>query len=515
MLSLMQLGIISVLGWLAFKVLSIGKREANLPPGPPTIPVLGNIHLLPRKFMFVKFSEWAKEYGGIFSLKIANSTMIVLSDMRAVKEILDDHSIETSSRPFFYALEAVTNGKFFLLASSDNESWKVGRKLTQLFMTSQAAHSHARIAEQESIQLLHDILESPLDICQHFTRYTFSAITSLTFGRREPNHDSPKIREFADYIRNFTNTISPEAAPVDLIPILKYIPERFAPWKRLWKVTQAQQQALYYSLLEYTESKVRGGNGSGSFVETLLEKQAELKLSRDMIAYIAGVLMDGGTESTATTLQSLILCLVKSPASYRKAQEEIDRVVGNGRLPVASDINNLPYIQAILKEIQRLRPAGPTGIPHAATKNLQYGEYIIPKGVPIMINVWGILNDPDLYERPDEFWPERYMIAPDGTKPDIEKEYSIRASLPFGSGKRLCPGIHFANMNLNMATMRFIWAFNLTAFDEQATSTDIWDFQEEYLGGVTFTPKPFQCKITPRSEERKQMIMASYEASLN
>uniref|UniRef100_A0A8H7XLF7 Uncharacterized protein n=1 Tax=Psilocybe cubensis TaxID=181762 RepID=A0A8H7XLF7_PSICU len=222
--------------------------------------------------------------------------MIVLSDMRAVKEILDDHSIETSSRPFFYALEAVTNGK-----------------------------------------------------------YTFSAITSLTFGRREPNHDSPKIREFADYIRNFTNTISPEAAPVDLIPILKYIPERFAPWKRLWKVTQAQQQALYYSLLEYTESKVRGGNGSGSFVETLLEKQAELKLSRDMIAYIAGVLMDGGTESTATTLQSLILCLVKSPASYRKAQEEIDRVVGNGRLPVASDINNLPYIQAILKELTSVK----------------------------------------------------------------------------------------------------------------------------------------------------------------
>lgn len=111
-------------------------------------------------------------------------------------------------------------------------------------------------------------------------------MTSLAFGKREADHDSPKAREFREYICNFTITISPEAAPVDLLPILRYIPERFAPWKRLWRVTQKQQRSLYYSFLEHTESSINSGNRSGSFIENLLDQQADLGLSREMIAYV-------------------------------------------------------------------------------------------------------------------------------------------------------------------------------------------------------------------------------------
>lgn len=171
-------------------------------------------------------------------------------------------------------------------------------------------------------------------------------------------------------MRHQSSTVSPEAAPVDLIPILKYVPERWAPWKQLWRETRRLQRSLYYSFLEHAEQRIQRGTKGGTFIERILDRQEELKLTREMVAwvseldwyiimlidqsrysYIGGILIDGGADTSASLLQSMILCLIRSPSSLRKAQKEIDNVVGNTRLPVASDISAVPYIQALIKEV--------------------------------------------------------------------------------------------------------------------------------------------------------------------
>uniref|UniRef100_A0A8H8CLK7 Uncharacterized protein n=1 Tax=Psilocybe cubensis TaxID=181762 RepID=A0A8H8CLK7_PSICU len=283
--------------WIALKLLLMGRRDKSLPPGPPTIPILGNIHLLPYRFLFLKLTEWSKEYGGIFSVKVANETMIVLSDVTIVKELLEDRANETSNRPVLHSLNAITEGNYFAL-----------------------------------------------DIYTHITRFNFALVTSVIFGKPEAGCDSPNVSDFSNYFRHFGRMVAPDAAPVDLIPILKYIPEAFAPWKKLWKKTRILQRKLFFSLLALSEKNYNAGLGDGSIVENILAKQSELGLSREMIAYIGGVMMDGGTETSASLMQSLIISLLKSPASVKKAQEEIDSVVGQERLPKPRDIENLPFI---------------------------------------------------------------------------------------------------------------------------------------------------------------------------
>ncbi|PPQ87190.1 hypothetical protein CVT25_015020 [Psilocybe cyanescens] len=467
--------------WLIYKLLSIGRRDKSLPPGPPTLPILGNIHLIPPKFTFLKFSEWAQEYGGIISVKVANQTIIVLSDMKSVKELLDDRISETSSRPFLYALDVVTGGNVFSFAPADNHVWKTSRKAIQPLVTPQAVQTHLPISETETTQLLYDILHGPeVDFRSHVSRFAFSFITSVLFGKPAPRYNSPESTQYREYTHQLLKTVSPEAAPVDLIPILKYIPERWAPFKQLWRETRRLQRALYFSFLEHTEQKVTSGNKTGSMIEDVLRRQSELGISRELTGYLGGILIDGGTDTSSALLQSLVLRLMKSPASLRKAQNEVDTVVGKKRLPVSSDVSALPYVQALIKEIHRMTPAGPVGVPHAAFTDCQYREYTIPKGAPIIINIWGIMHDPDLFERPDEFWPERYLLTPDGTRPGIEKDYNIRSTLPFGSGKRLCPGMHLANMNLNLAVMRLIWAFDFAPIGGPIPQPEKWNVADEY-----------------------------------
>ncbi|KAF7340735.1 Cytochrome p450 [Mycena sanguinolenta] len=380
---------IAAVAWFTFKVIRIGRRDEKLPPGPPTIPILGNIHLLPPKFPFLRFTEWAQKYGGIFSLKVGNGTIIVVSDMAVVKELLDDRSGETSSRPSLYAADVVTGRNYLVMATSDNHVWRMGRKAIQPLLAPQAVQAHLPIAEAETTQLLYDILHDPEEFYSHISRSTLSFIASVVFGKPAPRHDSPEATLFREYIHQFSKTVSPEAAPVDLVPFLKYVPERWAPWKQLWRETRRLQRSLYFGFLEQAEQRIHRGLKNETFIEKILDRQEELGLNREMIAYICGVLLDGGAETSSSLLQSLVLCLVRSPASLRKAQEEIDNVVGDERLPVSSDLEALPYVQAVIKETHRFRPVGPTGVPHATSNDCQYREYIIPKGAPVFINVWG------------------------------------------------------------------------------------------------------------------------------
>uniref|UniRef100_A0A8H7XP39 Cytochrome P450 n=1 Tax=Psilocybe cubensis TaxID=181762 RepID=A0A8H7XP39_PSICU len=269
--------------------------------------------------------------------------------MRIVKELLDDRSSETSSRPYFYALEVLAKGFFFVLATSDNPVWRASRKSIQPFFSVQATDAHVRIMERESSVLLHDVLHNPNDLTSHIIRYTFSSITDLAFGKRVLKPDSPEILNFRSYIRTFAKAVSPEAAPVDLIPILRYVPDFLAPWMKLWCETQTQQRSLYFSFLDHAE-RTTGGGKEKSIIQTTLEQRRELGLTREMVAYTGGALLDAGTETIATTTRSLLLCLMSRPACLKKAQEEIDDLIGDKRLPLASDIDALPYIQALIKE---------------------------------------------------------------------------------------------------------------------------------------------------------------------
>lgn len=225
--------------------------------------------------------------------------------------------------------------------------------------------------------------------------------------------------------------------------------------------------------------------------------------------YLGGALLEGGSDTTSSFLHSLILAVTAFPEVQRKAQEEIDRVLGDQRIPTLDDFASLPYIQAVIKETHRFRPVAPLAIPHAMTKTETYHGYTIHKGATVFVNTWGIFHDPDAFENPEVFDPGRYLLTEHGTKPGVDDSY-YRSTLAFGSGRRICPGINFANNSLALNVMNLLWAFQFSPPLDAVTGTPLPVDVFAYSKGVTTAPYPFQCQITPRSDSKAKLIKAAF-----
>ncbi|KAK7016892.1 putative cytochrome P450 [Favolaschia claudopus] len=496
------------LGFVFLWLWKIGSREAGLPPGPPTLPLLGNLHVFPKHSFHYQFTEWARQYGGIYSLKVGPRTAVVLTDVAAVKELMEKRSGSTADRPPMYVAELVTGGLQMALARY-SDKWRSLRTTAHTILTPQASLRHIPMQRAEATQLLHDILHDP-----ETYREANSSIMSVLYGKRSPRYETRQTAAFYKMFHVWDRLTAPGATPpLDAIPILRYIPERFAKWKQICAQTRRDQRKLYFGFLDETRDRVQSGCENGSYMEEVLKRQDELGLDTELAGYLGGSLIEAGSDTTALYLKSLILALIAHPDAQQKAQEEIDRVVGDHRMPALEDLEEMPYIRAVILETHRFRPVPPLLVPHRALNDEEYKGFLIPKGCTIFVNAWGIFHDPMLFDDPETFMPERYLLTVNGTKPELEMDASdLRPNFVFGVGRRSCPGIHFAQHSININVMFLIWAFNFsTATDAEGDPIVVDTFK--YEKGIVTGPSPFKCKITPRSTEKAELIESEFVES--
>ncbi|KAJ7100794.1 cytochrome P450 [Mycena belliarum] len=496
----LAVGLLGLFIWLR----KVGSREPGLPPGPPTVPLLGNLHIFPTEFAHYKFTEWARQYGGFYSLKVGPGTAIVLTDAAAVKELMDKRSATTVDRPPTHVAEVVAGGLNLVLARY-TENWRTLRRTAHAILTPQASARHLPIQLAEATQLLHDIIRQPESFYTHIRRYSSSVIMSVLYGKRAPRYETPETTAFFKAQHEWELVLEPGATPpVDLIPILKYVPARFAKWKRDCMKTRKLQRDLYFGLLDETKERMGRGEENGSYMEEVLMKQAEFGMDREITGYLGGVLIEGGSDTTSSYLQSLVMALIAFPEAQRKAHEEIDRVIGQHRMPTLDDLEDLPYIRAMILETHRFRPVAPLMIPHATLAAEEYNGYVIPEGATIFVNAWGIFHDPDLFDDPESFNPDRYLLTENGTKPGVDGS-NLRPNFAFGVGRRICPGIHLAQNSINLNSMNLVWAFDF-AMDTDANGKPIELDTFAYQKGILTGPLPFKCKITPRTAEKAEIV---------
>ncbi|KAF9007716.1 cytochrome P450 [Hymenopellis radicata] len=488
-----------------------GKRENGLPPGPPTLPVLGNILSFPREYVYLKLSEWATEYGGIYSLKLGSGTMIVLSSATTVEELLDQRSAYSIDRPDSHLAQIVSDGLHFAFARYGSWDWRVLRKGAHTVLTPQAAARHIPIQQAEATQLMYDLMREPDAILNHVRRYANSVISSVIVGKRSPRFESEHACMFFEYDERWDAYLAPGASPpVDMFPILKYLPEFLAPWKKEARALRRLQRQLFFTALEECEERLQRGEGNDCYLEELIQQKDEIGLSRDQIALVPS--RRGCSGTSAIFLKSLILALITYPEVQRKAQEEIDTIVGHERTPMLADYDSLPYIRASFKKyVHRTRPVAPLTIPHATTVVQEYRGYVIPKGATIFLNAWGIYHDPDAFDEPEAFNPDRSIKSLYGTK-DGYDDTDFRNNFGFGSGRRICPGQVLANNSIAINVMNLIWAFNFVppSNNRGGKPYDI----ENYLSGLSCTPRPFECTIVPRSAAKKRMIEREFSDAI-
>lgn len=502
----------ALLLWLVTKLVRTGKRESYLPNGPPTVPLLGNLNIFPKVGAHFKFTEWARIYGGLYSLKMGSGTAIVITDMTIVKDLMDKLSQSTIDRPPIHVADRVAGGMNMVLARY-TEEWRTLRRVSREILTQAACAQHIEIQRAESSQMLYDCLVDPKGFYTHIRRNSPSVIFSVLFGKRTPRFETREVCDFFEVQHHWEEVLTPGSIPpVDFLPILKYTPKFLAPWKTQCDTVRRLQRQLYFGLLGEVEERLAQGHENGSFMEQVLARQAEFGMSRELVGYLGGAMIEAGADTTTAWFLSLVLAMVAFPEAQKKAQAELDAVVGKDRAPTPEDFPHLPYIQAVIQECHRWRPVASLAVPHGTIEDITYRGFRIPAGTTIFVNTWGIAHDPDVYERPEDFWPERWILNEFGVKPGVDTS-DRRNNIWFGSGRRFCPGVHLATNSLMINTMNLIWAFDYAPEIDSETGKPIPVNTFGYVQGIITFPEPFKCTITPRSEHHAEIIKHEFAAA--
>ncbi|KAK1752717.1 O-methylsterigmatocystin oxidoreductase [Echria macrotheca] len=500
---------------IIIRLLFTGRRPKNYPPGPPTLPVIGNLHQMPTKDAHLQFEKWAREYGPVYSLILGTKTMVVLSSDQAVKDLLDKKSNMYSHRQEMYLGQTLCSGDLRILMMGYGPRWRMCRKLVHTLLNISAAKSYVPYQMLENKQMLYEMITQPERFLHNIRRYSNALTTTMVFGWRTPTYEDEKMKQLFDGFSEFADlNQTGMAGLVDFFPWMRKLPEFMIPIVKKARGLHKKEKALYLNHWLKAKQDTLAGTITRCFSEELVAVQKTEGFDDDQASYITGTLLEAGSDTTSSTLYAFVQAMLLYPEVQRKAQEEIDRVIGSDRLPTMEDEPNLQYIRSIVKESLRWMPTTIMGaVPHAVTKDDYYNGYLIPKDAGVVNNVWAIHMDPARHPDPRRFEPDRYKddfqsLGDAAANPDASK----RDQFTFGAGRRICPGIHVAERSLFLGVSRMLWGFDIRpAVDAQGK--EIIPDQEKLTQGFVCMPEEYPASITPRDEKRKQMIIDEWTAA--
>ncbi|RYC55237.1 hypothetical protein CHU98_g10974 [Xylaria longipes] len=486
---------------LLYRLSRIGRRPKGLPPGPPTLPLIGNLHLMPKEKGHLQFQKWANEYGPIYSLILGTQVMIVLSSDEAVKDLLDKRSGIYSSRPDMYLSQKIKYG----------DTWRMLRGIVHNSLNVKASRAYVPYQDLENKAMLLGFLEQPSRFFNHIRRYTNSISTQMIFGFRTLDIDDPKLEQLIHGFEKWSELAgSQTAAFLDVFPVLRYLPDVFLPRKRYARTLHKEEFNLYVGHYLTAKRKLKEGKAKPCACSDIVRAQDELKFSDGIAGYTTGSLLEAGSDTSASTLIGFIQALLIFPEVSKLAQAEIDRVCGD-RIPDLNDLPDLPYIRGCIKESMRWMPTAILGIPHATIKDDEYLGYHIPKGASVVLNVWTVHNDTSRHSEPRRFDPSRWAHdSQTSAEAANNRDVSKRDQFVFGAGRRLCQGMHIADRNLFLAISRLLWAFDFRRPVDPSTGKEIVPDMEDLTEGLLVCPNSFDADITPRSESKANAIRVEW-----
>ncbi|KAH6651500.1 cytochrome P450 [Truncatella angustata] len=507
----------TLLFWFARPLKSAGK-SANFPPGPPTIPFLGNLHQVPLTKPFVRFAEWSRQFGsqGLVGLQLGPSgRAVVLNNWRSVRDLLDQRGAIYSSRPYVPIVEYVVPppGDIHLVFMPYGPKWRKARKTVMDFLKDEEVDKLIPIQDAESSQMMWELLRDPARYNDHVLRYFGAVIMASVFGTRGKNYsDGAKIKQFFKVQYEWAGMLDQGSVPpYHVFPFLRFVPDFLTPW-RGWKKRaaslKAKQSTLYRDLFSEARGRVEVGKSQDSFVATLLRNRQQDGYDQVELEYITGFLMEGGSDTTAGAFETFILAMAAHPEIQMKAQNEVDKVFGKGGVQTQKlKASSLPYLKACFLETLRWRPGFPLSIPHAMTQKDTYQGYCLPANTTILMNIWAVHHDPDEYDAPDVFSPERFLKNSLGIKKtgtalkEALADQSRRQTYGFGAGRRVCAGQRMAENSMIMTMSKLLWSFDIIAKKKLDTAV-----QTAFKDAILTGPKEFPVDFKVRSENRREVI---------
>ncbi|KAI9458895.1 cytochrome P450 [Lactarius psammicola] len=489
---------------LAFLVVSTlysrGKqKKLPFPPGPKRLPVVGNLFDMPAGAEWITYKRWGKLYNSdMLHVDVLGMHIVILNSVKAANELLEKRSSVYSDRPPMKAFTSLISIDWSAALEPYGTKWRTWRKSFHENLHPTAANEYRPLELKAARVLLRNLLEAPEGFYEHLRHMTGRTILSVAYGIDAKESDDYFIslaKQALDVVAKATE----QGRLINLIPALIHFPSWFpgAGFKKEAAAWARSMNAIVEEPFAAAKILMNDSNAAPSVASTMISRlEGENPEEEFDVKAVTAEMCLAGTDTTASVLQSFMLAMVLYPEAQQKAQEEIDAVVGTGRLPDFDDEESLPYLSALCQEVQRWHPVAPLGIPHRLTSDDIYEGYFLPAGTTVIANAWAMLHDETVFPEPDKFKPERFL-GPITKCPDAA----------FGFGRRTCPGRFMARSSLWIGIASVLAAFKISPkMDEHGMPILP---EEKYDAGLISYPASFPCDIRPRTRNSGKLILDS------
>ncbi|XP_044498328.1 cytochrome P450 89A2-like [Mangifera indica] len=494
-----------------FNLLNFNTKNSNhkLPPGPSTFPIISNLLLLRKSTLELRsiIRSLHTKLGPIISLQINSKPAIFVADRALAHQALIQNGAVFADRPPPSAVGRITgSNQPNINSAAYGPNWRLFRRnlMAEILHPSRVkSYSHAR---KWVLQILLDCLNSqlksgdPVRLIDHFQYGMFCLLVLMCFGDKL---DNKKIKEVEYVQRRMMVNLS-------RFRILNFWPRLtkilfYKRWKELLQFRKDQYEVLMPLIRERRKMKMErlekakrdlkevNGDYVLAYVDTLFDlelPEEKRKLDENEILSLSTEFLGAGTDTTSTALQWMMANLVKYPYIQEKLLAEIKGVVGDEQREVKEDdLQKMPYLKAIILESLRRHPPGYFVVPHAVTEDVILNGFLVPKNASINFMVADMGWDPNVWEDPMEFKPERFL--------NNEEVFDITGSreikmMPFGVGRRICPGLGLAMLHLEYFVANLIWYYEWKAVQGDEVNLEV---KVEFTMVMKY---PLKAHINPR-----------------
>ncbi|XP_015070537.1 cytochrome P450 71A4-like [Solanum pennellii] len=436
-------------------------QKRLLPPSPTKLPIIGNLHQL-GSLPHRSLHKLSKKYGPVMLLHFGSKPVIVASSVDAARDIMKTHDLVWSNRPKSSITDKLFYGSKDVAFSPYGEYWRQIRSVTVLHLLSnKRVQSYRHVREEETSNMIDKIrqqCDSVIDLRDVLSCMTNHIISRVNIGRTYNEGESGiAVKNLLEETLILAGTFNIG----DYIPWLKWVNKIEGLDSRVKEVAKdldaflervIEERLIRNKKAEF--SAVEAKDFLGVLLEIQDEKETGFPLQRDSLKALLLDAFVAGTDSTYTVLEWTITELLRHPRVMKKLEDEV-RELGQGKTEITEDdLGNMHYLKAVIKESLRLHAPVPLLVARESMEEVKLLDYDIPAKTQVLINAWAIGRDPLLWDHPEEYMPERFLNS------DIDVKGLNFELIPFGAGRRGCPGIPFAIMVNELALANLVYKFN-------------------------------------------------------
>ncbi|XP_025099489.1 steroid 17-alpha-hydroxylase/17,20 lyase-like [Pomacea canaliculata] len=484
----------AVMGALTYLLL---KKRYRLPPGPTAFPLVGNLLVFREKDpLYMILLNWSKEkYGPVITLYFGPKRWVTLNSIDVVHEALVKKATDFAGRPYAFWMDLLSEGGQDIAFATYSARWKLLRKVGNQAVRSFMTGTPLEVAVHEIVPLAVDKMAAetgPFDPHVILSSLMFSIIYSMCFGERRGLDDPELLRLM--HVLDTGNELIGNGLFEDVVPFLRL---SLTPRARQLKAILTELfDLIRINVDKHKETLSKDNIRDMTDAVLLAQKRVEEEENPEKMAMFNDVhvrqivsdLFVAGVDTTRMTLDWGLYLLASFPEIQRKTQEEIEAVTGD-RMPQLADYGKLPYTEAVLYEIMRVGTGVPMGLPHETLCDTTVGGFDVPKGTMVLINHWALHNDPDHWDKPEEFRPERFLDDQGKMAPKPE------SWLPFSTGRRACLGEAIAKPEIVLVLACILKRLNISL-----PPGDKFDPRPAFNSTAVYIPKPYRIIVTRRTK---------------